>query len=117
MVDEKGLDGSIADKIGEYVRLGGGGLELVERLLTSSDLGKNKSAAAGLEDMKLFLKYRYALMTQALFLCTALFPSKKENVHLFFSSLPNFDKCHETSQIFTRTDQTFVCARSFGVTF
>jgi len=57
MVDEKGLDGAIADKIGEYVRLGGGGLELVERLLTSSDLGKNKSAAAGLEDMKLFLKY------------------------------------------------------------
>jgi len=57
MVDEKGLDGAIADKIGEYVRLGGGGIELVDKLLTTTDLGKNKSAAAGLEGMKLFLKY------------------------------------------------------------
>merc|ERR1712029_715595 len=31
--------------------------ELVERLLTTTDLGKNKSASAGLEGMKLFLKY------------------------------------------------------------
>ena len=52
---------------------------------------------------------------QALFLC-APFLSKKENVHLFSSSLPRFDKqCHETSRIFPRTEQTFARARSFGV--
>ena len=54
------------------------------------------------------------LIRQALFLC-APFLSKKENVHLFLSSLPRFDKCHETSRIFTRTEQTFASARSFGV--
>ena len=53
-------------------------------------------------------------LQQALFLC-ALFLSKMENVHLFSSSLPRFDKCHETSRIFPRTEQTFASARSFGV--
>ena len=33
----------------------------------------------------------------------------------FSSSLPRFDKCHETSRIFLRTEQTFASARSFGV--
>ena len=38
------------------------------------------------------------------------------NVHLFSSSLPRLDTCHETLQIFTWTGQTFVCAWSyFGV--
>jgi len=36
------------------------------------------------------------LLPQALFLC-ALFLSKKENVHLFSTSLPRFDKCHQMS--------------------
>ena len=53
-------------------------------------------------------------LNQALFLC-AQFLSKEENVHLFSSSLPRFDKCHETSRIFPRTEQTFASARSFGV--
>ena len=53
---------------------------------------------------------------QALFLC-APFLSKKENVHLFSSSLLRFDKCHKTSQIFTGTEQTFVTAKSFGIIF
>ena len=44
----------------------------------------------------------------------APFLSKKEIVHLFSSSLPRFDKCHQTSRIFPRTEQTF-SARSFGV--
>ena len=39
------------------------------------------------------------------------------NVHLFSDPLPRFDKCHETSRIFPRTEQTFVSARSFGVIF
>jgi len=56
MVDEKHLDPEIADKIGQYVKLSGG-LELIDTLL-AGDLGeKSKSAKAGLEDMKLFLKY------------------------------------------------------------
>ena len=56
MVEEKNLDPAAADRIGEYVKLSGG-LELIDKLL-ASDLGqKSKSAKAGLEDMKLFLKY------------------------------------------------------------
>ena len=51
---------------------------------------------------------------QALFLC-ALFLFRMENVHLFSSSFPRFDKCHETSRIFPRNEQTFASARSFGV--
>ena len=54
------------------------------------------------------------LVSQALFLC-ALFLTDKENIHLFSSSLPCFDKCHETSPINRRTEQTFGSARSFGV--
>ena len=55
MVEEKNLDPAAADRIGEYVKCSGG-LELIDELL-EKDLGKNKSAKAGLEDMKLFLKY------------------------------------------------------------
>ena len=35
----------------------------------------------------------------------------------FFKLIPRFDKCHETSQIFTRTYQTFGSAMSPGVIF
>jgi len=55
MVEEKNLDSAAADRIGEYVKRRGG-LELIDELL-EQDLGKNKSAKEGLEDMKLFLKY------------------------------------------------------------
>ena len=56
MVEEKNLDSAAADRIGEYVKLSGG-LDLIDKLLTT-DLGQqSKSAKAGLEDMKLFLKY------------------------------------------------------------
>ena len=41
------------------------------------------------------------------FILCAPFLSKMENGHLFSSSLPRFDKCHETSRIFPRTEQTF----------
>ena len=40
---------------------------------------------------------------------------QNENGHLFSSSLPRLDKCHKTSRIFPRTEQTFASARSFGV--
>ena len=53
-------------------------------------------------------------LVQALFLCAPFLP-KKGNVHLFSSSFSRFDKCHETSRIFPRNEQTFASARSFGV--
>ncbi|EDW07154.1 histidine--tRNA ligase, cytoplasmic isoform X2 [Drosophila mojavensis] len=56
MVDEKGLDGATADKIGEYVRLSGGA-ELVEQLLADEKLKAVPNAVKGLEGMQLLLKY------------------------------------------------------------
>ncbi|KAL1505388.1 hypothetical protein ABEB36_004966 [Hypothenemus hampei] len=56
MVEEKGLSEDIADKIGEYVKLNGKS-ELTDKLLIDERLSKNKSAIAGLEAIKLLLKY------------------------------------------------------------
>lgn len=56
MIEEKGLSEEVADRIGEYVQLNGK-MELVDKLLTDEKLSKNKSAVAGLEAMKLILKY------------------------------------------------------------
>lgn len=56
MVGEKGLEPSVADKIGEYVKLRGG-MDLVETLTADEALIKNKSAKAALDDMKLLLRY------------------------------------------------------------
>ena len=56
MIEEKGLDETAADKIGEYVRLSGG-LELVETLLQNDQLKAVPSAVSGLEAMKLLLNY------------------------------------------------------------
>lgn len=57
MVNEKGLDGAIADQIGEYVQQHGK-TELVDKLLQDEKLmGKSKTAKEGLEAMRLFLNY------------------------------------------------------------
>ena len=56
MVGEKGLDPSVADKIGEYVKLKGG-IELVDTLTQDTALNRNKSAKTALDDMKLLLRY------------------------------------------------------------
>ena len=56
MVEEKGLDTSAADKIGEYVKLKGG-LALVDQLTKDEQLYSNKSAKAGIDDIKLLLEY------------------------------------------------------------
>lgn len=56
MVNEKGLDPNAADRIGEYVKKSGG-QELVEELLNSGELSKNKFGKQGLEAMKLFFVY------------------------------------------------------------
>ena len=56
MVEEKGLNSSAADKIGEYVKLKGG-LALVDQLTKDEQLYSNKSAKAGIDDIKLLLEY------------------------------------------------------------
>ncbi|GFG31095.1 hypothetical protein Cfor_04594 [Coptotermes formosanus] len=69
MVNEKGLAPSVADRIGEYVRLTGK-VDLVEQLLLDEFLvAESKSARDGLEAMKLFLKYctLYGLQDQVSF--------------------------------------------------
>ncbi|KAG8966192.1 Cytoplasmic and mitochondrial histidine tRNA synthetase [Tulasnella sp. 419] len=55
MTEEKGLDGEVADRIGEYVKLKGGP-ELIEKL-RATKLSENKSAISGLDDMELLFKY------------------------------------------------------------
>ncbi|GAA5821337.1 hypothetical protein JCM11251_004577 [Rhodosporidiobolus azoricus] len=56
MVAEKGLDGEVADRIGEYVKLKGGP-ELVEQLKQDARLSQHKRSMEGLEDMALLFKY------------------------------------------------------------
>jgi histidyl-tRNA synthetase len=76
MTEEKGLDGEVADRIGEYVKLKGesalvleggamltaifsrsGGPELVQQLKQDARLTANKSASEGLNDMELLYTY------------------------------------------------------------
>lgn len=56
MVEEKGLAGEPADKIGEYVKLHGG-QELLERLCADPRLTAVKAAEEGLGDIRLLLHY------------------------------------------------------------
>ncbi len=56
MTEEKGLDGEIADKIGEYVQLKGQA-DLLEKLQKDEKLMANVSMKAGLADMELLFQY------------------------------------------------------------
>ncbi|KZF26011.1 histidyl-tRNA synthetase, class IIa [Xylona heveae TC161] len=56
MTEEKGLDGAVADKIGEYVVRKGKG-ELLAALKEDAILSGNESAKKGLEDMELLFEY------------------------------------------------------------
>lgn len=56
MVEEKGLDGAVADKIETYV-VRKGGRELLDFLLKDEALTANASAKAGLEEMGLLIDY------------------------------------------------------------
>ena len=56
MVDEKGLDGAVADRIETYV-MNKGARELLEKLLQDETLTANASAKAGLDDMALMMDY------------------------------------------------------------
>lgn len=56
MVEEKGLDGEVADRIEKYVNLKGG-RDLLNSLLQDEALVANASAKAGLDDMGLLMDY------------------------------------------------------------
>ena len=56
MTEEKGLDGEVADRIGEYV-VQKGGQDLLAKLQKDERLTSNESAKAGLSDMDLLFTY------------------------------------------------------------
>lgn len=68
MCEEKGLDASVADKIGEYVKLKGGE-ELLANLLADNELSGNKQAKEGMQDMKVLFEYlkAYGIMERMSF--------------------------------------------------
>ena len=56
MVEDKGLQQSVADKIGSYVKLKGG-KDLLTKLNADDVLTANSDAQKGLDGMKLLLHY------------------------------------------------------------
>ena len=56
MINEKGLSEEAADRIGEFVKLRGGS-ELIEDLLSRSEIQENVRAKKGLEDLKLLFGF------------------------------------------------------------
>ena len=56
MVEEKGLDPGVADKIGHYVKLHGS-MDLLSQLTSDQSLVAVKDAKAGLDEMGLLLRY------------------------------------------------------------
>jgi histidyl-tRNA synthetase len=56
MTEEKGLDGAVADKIGEYVKLKGC-KDLLERLDADVLLAADKVASEGIKEMKILFAY------------------------------------------------------------
>ncbi|XP_029034176.1 histidine--tRNA ligase, cytoplasmic isoform X2 [Osmia bicornis bicornis] len=56
LVEEKGLDESIAERIGTYVSRSGG-VELIDQLKNDTALMEHESAVKGLESMELLFKY------------------------------------------------------------
>lgn len=56
MINEKGLAEEVADRIGEFVKLRGGA-ELIEDLLTRSEIQANERAVQGLQDLRILFNY------------------------------------------------------------
>ncbi|KAI6250314.1 Histidine--tRNA ligase, mitochondrial [Erysiphe necator] len=56
MVDQKGLDPKIADKIGEYV-VQKGQKDLLSKLMADENMAENKAARAGMEELDLLFNY------------------------------------------------------------
>ncbi|KAJ2488826.1 Cytoplasmic and mitochondrial histidine tRNA synthetase [Coemansia sp. RSA 2050] len=57
MTVEKGLDEAVADRIGEYVRISGGGEEVLAKLQSLPELMASVKAQEGIRDMGLFFRY------------------------------------------------------------
>ena len=79
MTEEKGLDGAIADRIGEYVKRKGGP-ELFDQLKADTTLTANKNAKEGLADMgTLFTLLRaYKVLDRV---CLSYSPFERKNPH------------------------------------
>ncbi|KTW31802.1 histidine-tRNA ligase [Pneumocystis jirovecii RU7] len=56
MVEEKGLDNLVADKVGDYIR-NKGGKDLLEKLKSDELMGKHAIALEGIKDMEILYKY------------------------------------------------------------
>lgn len=56
MTEEKGLDGEVADRIGEWVVLKGQG-DLVEKLRADEKMAANESMKQGMADLDLLFTY------------------------------------------------------------
>lgn len=57
MIDEKGLDESVADAIGKYIAINGRPTEVIEKLKADAAIMNNSSAKTGVENMELLVKY------------------------------------------------------------
>ena len=56
LIEEKKIDATVADRIGEYAKLNGG-VELISKLKADEFLAKNKDALEALEEMDLLFRY------------------------------------------------------------
>lgn len=57
MVDEKGLDAEVADRVGRYVKCSGNSSEITEVIEADAELYADKNVKAGLADMDLLVSY------------------------------------------------------------
>lgn len=73
MCEEKGLDASVADKIGEYVKLKGGE-DLLQKLSEDAALNGNKLAKEGITEMKLLFQYlkAYGILDRVRIMCSSM---------------------------------------------
>ena len=61
MVEEKGLPGDVADKIGEFVVLKGKPWEMYNSLMESKRFGNHKGATEAMEDLRILFEYLEAM--------------------------------------------------------
>uniref|UniRef100_A0A7S2LH49 Histidine--tRNA ligase, cytoplasmic n=2 Tax=Skeletonema marinoi TaxID=267567 RepID=A0A7S2LH49_9STRA len=61
MVEEKGLSGDVADKIGEFVVLKGKPWDLYNSLMESKSFGNHKGASEAMEDLRILFEYLEAM--------------------------------------------------------
>lgn len=57
MVEEKGLDGEVADRIEQYVNLKGNDIAFIHSLEDLIEFSRNPSVREGLDEMKLLFEY------------------------------------------------------------